>query len=113
MSTRIDDYSDNQAIQEMIYNTKFCLCCGRRLQRGHGFKRYRGYCSTDCYFKKPPKMAYLEKTHNKPAREVIAEYLTKNDNIPLTAELAGITKQTLYRWLDQDHLNLRRVVEWR
>jgi len=111
MGTRIDDYSDNPEIAKMIHDTKFCLNCGRRLKRGHGLKVDRGYCSRDCYFAKPPKMAYLEMIHNKPAREVIAHYLTINDNIPLTAELVGVTKQTLYRWVD--NLNIVRKVEWR
>ena len=108
---RIDDYSERPEIVQMLANTKVCLTCGKRLPRGHGFKRITGYCCQSHYYDKPPKMAYLEHVYGKPAKEIIIETLNQNNNVTISAELLGISKFTIFQWLKK--LGINRHVEWR
>ena len=57
---RFDDCLERADIVQMLTDTRVCLNCGKRLPRGHEFKRKTGYCNQFCYFEKPPKMAFLE-----------------------------------------------------
>jgi len=94
---------------DLVARTKYCLNCGRRLERGHGFKRTRGYCGWDCYRMKPPKMAYVEHEYNKPVREVVIDSLNRCST-EVAADLLGISRFALYQWIDK--LNIQRKVIW-
>ncbi len=100
-------------VREMMDETDRCLCCGANLKyhRKKQKRRNNGYCCLDCYYQKPPKMAYIEHECARDARGVILDFLNHNDNVKKTAELLGVRKQTLYRWLDK--LNIERIVKWR
>jgi transcriptional regulator of acetoin/glycerol metabolism len=77
---------------------KKCLKCGSYIPRGHGYKVDQKYCSSNCHY-----------TANMASKEDIIVSLNKNDNISVSAELLGVTKQTLYRWLKRYHIK-REVV---
>lgn len=108
---RFDDCLERADIVQMLTDTRVCLNCGKRLPRGHEFKRKTGYCNQFCYFEKPPKMAFLEHQYGKSAKDVIIETLNRTNNVTLSAELLGVSKFTIFQWIKK--LNIKRHVEWR
>jgi transcriptional regulator of acetoin/glycerol metabolism len=76
-----------------------CQTCGRRLIQGHGHHSREKYCNIKCFADR-----------NVPDKAELLKTLNKNDNIKVTAELYGTTKQTLYRWLKK--LKIKRKIEW-
>ena len=78
---------------------KQCLTCNEYLKRGHGYKTDRKYCNYDCY-----------SNRNCFDPDEVIKLLNKNDSIPKTAELLGVTKQTLYRHVEK--LKIKRHVKW-
>lgn len=89
---------------------KRCPFCDNLVQRGHGFKSDRRYCSYACYRNKTPKMIETEEHLGKTLKEAILEYLNENDNLTVTAELLGINRQQLYQWMDK--LGIQKVSYW-
>lgn len=99
-------------IKQMMDEAEYCLNCGAKLKYlpEKQKRRNRGYCSLECYFAKPPKVAYLERVYGKPVREVILDLLNRLDNVTAVAELCGMGKSNFYRLLRK--YNIRRVVKW-
>lgn len=93
---------------QMMDEAEHCLNCGVRLR--YLSKSYRGYCSLRCVQAKPPKMAYLEKVYGKPIKTILLDSLGSTDNVRISADLLGIGRNTLYRWVDK--LGIRRIVKW-
>lgn len=87
---------------------KRCPACGKVVPRGHGYKKSQQYCSYRCYQIMTPKMIKMQKELGQPIREVIVEHLNKNHNIPVTAEIIGISKVQLYQWIDK--LGIKKVL---
>jgi predicted nucleic acid-binding Zn ribbon protein len=79
-------------------NMKHCPVCNRLVPRGHGYKSNQVYCSIECFAKR-----------NILDKEKIIQELNKTNNVTVTAELMGVGKQTLYRWL-KDYKIKRKVV---
>ena len=95
----------------MLDETEHCLNCGVKLKwTDKNKRRNRGYCSLECYYAKPPKVAWLEREYGKPAREVILELLNKLDNVSAVAQLCGMGRSNFYAVLRR--FNIRRVVKW-
>ena len=110
-SVSIDNYRNySKEIQEMLLKTKHCLNCGKRLLRGHGKKPGAGYCRYSCYTNKPPLVAYVERDHNKPFKEILREKLNKSDNMQLVADFLGISRDTVYRYIKR--FGIKRKVTW-
>ena len=78
---------------------KQCLTCNEYLKRGHGYKTDRKYCNYDCYSNR----SLLNP-------DEIIELLNRNDSVPTTAGLLGVTSGTLYRQLKK--LKIKRHVKW-
>lgn len=89
---------------------KYCPACGKVVPRGHGFKSDRRYCDYDCYREFPPKMAEVQEIIGKPIREIILENLNENNSPTTTAGLLGISKASLYQWMDK--LGIKKVLYW-
>lgn len=104
------DYVDVPEIAEMMRETKHCLACGKRLKRGHGFKVKQGYCTAHCYYEKPPKMAWVERVYNKPARVAIVDVLNGTSSVDTACDLLGISKYTIYQWMQK--LDIKRTVRY-
>jgi len=98
---------DRDEIKEMVINTHNCLNCGKRLKRGHGYKRTTGYCSWECYLKKPPKVVYLETLYNKPFRQLVVDLLNETGKVKIAADFLNMNKKNLYDWIKK--LNIERV----
>jgi transcriptional regulator with PAS, ATPase and Fis domain len=89
---------------------KYCPTCGKVIPRGHGFKSDRRYCSYDCYRLKTPNMVKVEAEFEKPVRDVIVEFLNKNQNVTITADLIGISKTELHKWIKK--MKIKKVLYW-
>jgi ribosomal protein L37E len=97
-------------IQKMMRDTRHCLNCNRSLPREHGFKIKQGYCSAACYYEKPPKMAWLEWQYGMPIRDIVVQTLNRSSTMNIVAELLGISKYTLYQWIEK--LHIRQGTRW-
>lgn len=107
----VDNAHYGPEIRKMLDEAEYCLNCGIKLKYLDKNKsRNRGYCSLQCYYAKPPKVALLEKEYGKPAREVILELLNRLDNVTAVAQLCGMGKSNFYSVLKK--YNIRRVVKW-
>lgn len=99
-------------VVEMMNNTEVCLNCGKPLKYLDKEKRRnRGYCCLDCYYNKPPQFAFVEQVTGQKVEDYILQNLNSCDNVTRVAELVGVTKQTLHRYIKKH--NLQRNVEWR
>ncbi|EHQ88255.1 helix-turn-helix domain-containing protein [Desulfosporosinus youngiae] len=99
-------------VQQMMAETTRCLNCGKilsLLQRKDG-RRNRGYCTLECYFAKPPKLAYAEKEYGAAAKEVILKMLNDGASVVATAERLGISKPRFYDWMRK--MNIKKKVVW-
>jgi len=98
-------------IRQMMAETETCLCCGKVLkyhERKDG-RRNRGYCSMECYQKKPPKMAYAELVWGREISGLLCDLLSEHP-VEVVAHMMGVNKQALYSWIRK--LRLRKVVTW-
>lgn len=89
---------------------KTCPTCGKVVPRGHGFKSDRRYCNYSCYRKLPPKMVEVQETFGQPVKETILEILNENQNTTVTSDLLGISKASLYQWMEK--LEIKKVLYW-
>lgn len=76
---------------------KRCLKCNKVVPAGRGYKSAQKYCSAKCY-----------QWRNLPPKEDILEHLNRNANVTVTANLFGVNKQALYRWMK--HYGIRKKV---
>jgi hypothetical protein len=105
-SKAFDDISYlDKDIVNMLKSTDVCLNCGMPLSNHKKRFFYRGYCSKYCYNEKPHRYAYAEYTYNKPINELIINWLNLNNSIQLTADLIGVTKPSLYKYLKKHNIN--------
>ena len=77
----------------------YCKTCNQILPQGHGYKSDRKYCNYTCYMNR-----------NTPSREVIIKELNTHRPFSITAELLGISRQSLYRAVKI--YGLIKVVRW-
>jgi len=78
---------------------KHCPVCNKVVPQGHGHKSAQIYCSEKCY-----------QERNIPPLDDLLTALNKNKNIVVTAELFGVQKQALYRWMDK--YGIKRIVQF-
>jgi hypothetical protein len=112
VASRLESTHDDPEIRLMMALATNCLCgCGAVLRYHHRKegRRNRGYVSLSHYYAKPPKLAYAEIMWCKPARELLPDLLNRFTT-RATAQLLGVTTQTLYSWLKL--LRVRRVTRW-
>lgn len=108
----LDHRHFDEGVINMMNETEVCLNCGTPLKYLDKEKRRnRGYCCLDCYYKKPPKFAYVEHEVGIPVLDYILQELERCDNITKVADLVGVQRQTLSKFLEKHHV-VRRV-EWR
>ena len=103
MSTTIKDITEGKI--------KECLACGSSLLGNNFNKDTEGYCDYKCYQSKTPKMIEVEREFGEDLRVVIVSHLSRIDNVPTVADLLGVSKSTLYKWIDK--FGVERTVEWR
>lgn len=110
-TTAVDLARYGPEIRMMLDEARRCLNCGALLKYlDKNKRRNRGYCSLQCYYAKPPKLAYAERIYGKPARELLVELLNKHNNVVAVAGLLGVRKQALYAWMKR--YGIRRLVRW-
>lgn len=98
-------------VRRLMDEAKHCLNCGARLgYLDKNKRRNRGYCSLECYYAKPPKLAYAERVYGKAGKQLLLELLNRHKNVNAVAELLGVRKQALYGWMRR--YQIRRVVRW-
>ena len=90
---------------------KECLACGSSLLGNNFNKDTEGYCDYKCYQAKTPKMIEVEREFNEDLRVIIVNKLSRTDNIMIVAGLLGVSRSTLYKWIDK--FGIERTVEWR
>lgn len=99
-------------IVRMMDETNICLCCGQQLKYLDKEKRRnRGYCSLKCFYDKPARYAYIEKLYSMSVKEFIIKELNRTDSVEVVANLIGVNKQSLYKYI-QKHM-IRRTVRWK
>ena len=103
-------YADE--IIQMMDETKVCLNCSVKLNylQNKEKRRNRGYCSLSCFVQLPPRYAYIEKCYSMPATEFIIRELTRTDNVDIVAQMIGVYKQSLYRFIKTHRI--KRQVKW-
>lgn len=107
----LDTAHYNDEILAMMDNADNCLCCGIKLKYTDKEKRRnRGYCSLDCYYKYPPKMAYIAYKYKRPVRNVIVDMLNRGRTMNAVAGLLGIGKPQLYEYMEK--LNIKKIVKY-
>lgn len=113
LTTCLDHRHFGDEVVHMMDNTEVCLNCGIPLKYhpNKEKRRNRGYCCLDCYYTKPPKFAYVEYVIGVPVLDYILQELDRCDNITKVAELLGVTRQTLTKFLTKHHII--RTVQWR
>lgn len=113
LTTCLDHRHFGDEVVEMMNDTQVCLNCGVPLKYldNKEKRRNRGYCCLDCYYKKPPKFAYVEHELGIPVIDFILQELDRCDNITKVADLVGVQRQTLSKFLEKHHVV--RKVEWR
>lgn len=57
-----------------------------------------------------PRMVEVQEELGKPIRDVILENLNLNKSVPVTADLLGVHKQQLYKWMEK--LGIQKVLYW-
>jgi rRNA maturation protein Nop10 len=67
---------------------KKCPTCGSVVPQGHGYKPNKKYCSARCAYDK-----------NIPPREDLLTELNRTKNVTVTAQLFGVNRQALNRWM--------------
>lgn len=113
LTTCIEHRHYGDEVVTMMNNTEVCLNCGKPLKYhpNKEKRRNRGYCCLDCYYTKPPKFAYVEYVIGVPVLDYILQELDRCDNITKVADLLGVTRQTLTKFLTKHHII--RTVQWR
>jgi hypothetical protein len=102
-------YDEN--IIRMMDEATHCLNCGADLKyQPKNKRRNRGYCDMRCLVLKPPKLAYAERQWKKPAKDLIIELLN-NHTSQATAELLGVGKPQLYKYIQK--FSIRKTVVWK
>ena len=101
--TTIKDVSDGEI--------KKCLACGSSLLGNNFNKNTEGYCDYKCYQSKTPKMIEVERRFGGDLRKFIVGELNKIDNVPVVADFIGVSKSTLYSWINK--FDIQRTAEWR
>lgn len=74
-----------------------CAACGQIIRTLGNEK----YCCKKCRSDKPPKLLEIEKEYNKIFEVVAVEVLNKTNSITSTADILGITRKTLYQYIQQ------------
>ncbi len=108
----VDTAHYDEHIVRMMDETETCLNCGvilRYIHRKEG-RRNRGYCRLQCYYDKPPKLAYAEKEWGMPAKELLIELLNKY-TVQAAANLMGVEKPQIYNYMKK--YNVRRHVVYK
>lgn len=78
-----------------------CKTCGKQFPPPYDKKRKQEYCSKSCARTKI----------DKPIREEIVDLLNRNQDIKITAELLGISRDSLYNWIET--YEIKKVILYR
>ena len=97
MNVKLDKSANKHGILPV---TGRCYGCGVKLRYvSQHRKTSKYYCSRNCMFRKPPKMALAELYHSKPFPELAVEHFKRGGTVQALADMCGVHKQALYEWL--------------
>ncbi len=104
-SKALDTAHYDEYIIDMMDSTEHCLNCGVKLKYllNKEKRRNRGYCSLDCYYKYPPKLAYACQEYGMKPRELLIHLLNQH-TATATAGLIGVGKPQLYEYIRKYHI---------
>lgn len=110
-ATQKQRYPDE--VNAMIDNADRCLNCGAKLRYSlyRPARQNRAYCSLSCYQQKPPLLAWLERKHDKPGKELLLETLNQKGSLDATAIELGITRRTLDNYVKKYKIKSRIIWE--
>ena len=101
-SQAIDTSHYDEHIIRMMYESENCLCCGIKLRYllNKNKTRNRGYCSLECYYKLPPKLAYASREYGMEPKALIVKLLNGH-TAEATAGLLGVGRSQLYGYIEK------------
>lgn len=80
---------------------KTCPACGKQVPSG------KTYCNNQCFSDRPPGVVYAERMYGMPIQLLMLDFLNKNDNISITAQLLATSPSNLSRWIEK--YNIERI----